>query len=81
MLPRKIGPLIFHSRRLPSELSMNAPFLVAMSSATEADAGFADFVLLLTVDFILKVSLGMCFTPDAQARPMAVYSHFEMIIP
>src|SRR5512145_1223499 len=59
MLPRKIGPLMSHLRRLLSKLSINPPFLVAMSNATVsvfvfADAGFFadDFMLY---DLLLRL--------------------------
>src|SRR6266508_2719422 len=60
MLPRKMGPLMSHLRRLLSELSMNPPFLVAMSSATVsvfvfADAGFfADDFMFMTSSEIAR---------------------------
>src|SRR5215470_10352782 len=51
MLPRKMGPLMSHLRRLLSELSMNPPFLVAMSSATVSV--FVDAVFFFVDDFML----------------------------
>src|SRR5215510_202990 len=60
MLPRKIGPFTSHLRRLLSELIMNPPFLVAMSSATVsvfvfAVAGFfADDFMLMTSSEIAR---------------------------
>src|SRR5215471_17778814 len=71
MLPRKMGPLMSHLRRLLSELSMNPPFLVAMRSATVsvfvfAVAGFFadDFMIY---DLLGKTVRSPAFRPQASA--------------
>src|SRR5262245_3421821 len=56
MWPRKIGPVSCHSRRLLSDFRMNAPFLVAMSKATELGVGVG-FAFLVRAGVMLFLRL------------------------
>src|SRR5262249_57104362 len=89
MLPRKMGPLMSHLRRLLSELSMTPPLLVEISSATVsvfvfADAGFFadDFMLMPSSEnrFVVPpLGVNVSHRPFRDTKPLRLKAELRVV--